>query len=171
VGTNSTGQTEQGTSGSSIGNSSSLSLNTNEFLNLMMDELQNQDPLNPSSSDPTQYLTELAQMTSVEQETNTAQNTQNTAQAQSVSQAIGLIGDSVTYLDQSSGNKITGTVSSVQITSSGPTLTVNGAAGVTLSSVLNVTAAGSSTTSGSGTGSTTTGSTTTSSGTSTGTGA
>lgn len=166
VGTNSAGQTEKGTSGSSIGNSKSLTLNTNEFLNLMMDELQNQDPLNPSSSDPTQYLTQLAQMTSVEQQTNTAQNTQTTAQAQSVSQAIGLIGDSVTYLDQSSGNKLTGTVSSVQITSSGPTLTVNGAAGVTLGSVLNVTAAGSSTTSGSTTGSTTTGS-----GTSTGTGA
>ena len=68
-----------------------------------MDSLQNQDPLNPSSSDPTQYLTELAQMTSVEQETNTAQNTQDTAQAQSVSQAVGLIGDTVTYIDQTTG--------------------------------------------------------------------
>lgn len=166
VGTNSAGQTETSTSGTSISNSKSLTLNTNQFLNLMMDELRNQDPLNPSSSDPTQYLTELAQMTSVEQETNTATNTQTTAQAQSVSQAIGLIGDTVTYLDPVSGNKITGTVSSVQITSSGPSLTVDGTAGVDLGSILNVTAAGSSSTSGSTTGSTTTGS-----GTSTGTGA
>jgi flagellar basal-body rod modification protein FlgD len=138
VGTNSSGQVEQGTQGSSISNSSSMSLNTNEFLNLMMDELQNQDPLNPSSSDPTQYLTELAQMTSVEQETNTAQNTQDTAQAQSVSQAVGLIGHSITYIDQSTGNKVTGSVDSVQITSSGPTITVNNVAGVTLSSITNV---------------------------------
>jgi len=138
VGTNSSVQAEQGTAGSSISNSSSMSLNTNEFLNLMMDELQNQDPLNPSSSDPTQYLTELAQMTSVEQETNTAQNTQDTAQAQSVSQAVGLMGHSITYIDQTTGNKITGTVNSVQITSSGPTLTVNNVGGVTLSSVTNV---------------------------------
>jgi flagellar basal-body rod modification protein FlgD len=144
VGTNSAGQAETSTKGSSISNSKSLTLNTNEFLNLMMDELQNQDPLNPSSSDPTQYLTELAQMTSVEQETNTATNTQTTAQAQSVSQAIGLIGDSVTYLDSATGNKVTGTVSSVQITSSGPTLTVGGAAGIDLGSVLNVTASGGS---------------------------
>ncbi|MGH2859945.1 MAG: flagellar hook capping FlgD N-terminal domain-containing protein [Solirubrobacteraceae bacterium] len=158
AGTNSSGQAEQGTSGSKISNSSSLSLNTNEFLNLMMDELQNQDPLNPSSSDPTQYLTELAQMTSVEQETNTAQNTQTTAQGQSVSQAVGLIGDSVTYLDQSTGDKVTGTVSSVQITSSGPTLTVDGTAGVDLGSILNVTAAGSPTTGSPATGSPATGS-------------
>ena len=138
VGTNSSGQAEQGTAGSSISNSSSTTLSTNEFLNLMMDELQNQDPLNPSSSDPTQYLTELAQMTSVEQETNTAQNTQDTAQSQSVSQAVGLIGHTVTYVDQTTGAKLSGTVASVQITSSGPTMTVGSATGVLLSSVTNV---------------------------------
>jgi flagellar basal-body rod modification protein FlgD len=163
VGTNSAGQAETSTQGSSISNSKSLTLNTSQFLNLMMDELQNQDPLNPSSSDPTQYLTELAQMTSVEQETNTATNTQTTAQAQSVSQAIGLIGDSVTYLDSSSGAKITGTVSSVQITSSGPSLTIDGTSGIDLGSVLNVTAGSSSSTSGS--------TSSTGSSTSTGTGA
>lgn len=142
--TNSSGQTEQGTSGSSISNGSATSLSSTEFLNLMMDELQNQNPLDPSSSDPTQYLTELAQMTSVEQETDTSQNTKDTAQAQAVSQAVGLIGESVTYTDQSSGDSVTGTVSSVQITSAGPTMTVNGVKGVLLSSVTNVTQPGSS---------------------------
>jgi flagellar basal-body rod modification protein FlgD len=137
--TNSTGQTDQGTSGSSITNNSATTISSTEFLDLMMDSLQNQNPLDPSSSDPTQYLTELAQMTSVEQETDTAQNTEDSAQAQSVSQAVGLIGDSVTYTDQSTGAAVTGTVSSVQITSSGPTMTVNGVAGVLLSSVTNVT--------------------------------
>ena len=161
VATNTAGQAETSTQGTSISNDKSLSLNTNEFLNLMMDELQHQDPLNPSSSDPTQYMTQLAQMTSVEQETNTATNTQTTAQAQSVSQAIGLIGDSVTYLDSATGNKLTGTVSSVQITSSGPTLTVNGTAGIDLGSILNVTASGGSSTSATGA----TGATTTSTGT------
>lgn len=137
-GTNSAGQAQQGTRGTSISNSSAMSLNSSEFLNLMMDELERQDPLNPSSSDPTQYLTELAQMTSVEQETNTAQNTQSTAQAQAVSQAVGLIGHSITYIDQTTGNKVTGTVSSVQITSQGPTVTVNNVTGVLLSSITNV---------------------------------
>ena len=138
VSTNASGQAERGTAGGTISNSSAMSLNTNEFLNLMMDELHNQDPLNPSSSDPTQYLTELAQMTSVEQETNTAQNTQTAAQAQSVSQAVSLIGHSVTYIDQSTGARTTGTVGSVQITRSGPTLTIGSASGITLGSITNV---------------------------------
>jgi len=144
VATNSAGQAEQGTSGSSISNTSADELSSNEFLNLMMDSLEDQDPLDPSSSDPTQYLTELAQMTDVEQETDTAQNTQDSAQEGSVAQAVGLIGDSVTYEDTTTGDSITGTVNSVQITSSGPTLTVDGVSGVALSDITNVTGADSS---------------------------
>lgn len=148
--TNSAGQAQQGTAGSSIANSSATSLSTNEFLQLMMDELQNQNPLNPSSSSPTQYLTELAQMTAVEQQTNTAQNTQAAAQTQAVSQAVSLIGDSVTYIDQTTGAKVTGTVNSVQITSSGPTLTVGGVSAIPLSIITNVAGAGSGSASASG---------------------
>jgi flagellar basal-body rod modification protein FlgD len=153
IGTNSSGQVEQGTTGTSIGNNTATTLSTNQFLQLMMDELRNQDPLNPSSSDPTQYLTELAQMTSVEQESNTAQNTMASAQAQSVSQAVGLIGDSVTYIDQTTGGRLTGTVDSVQIARSGPTLTVDGVSGIALGTITNVTAAsGSSSTTSAGSG-------------------
>jgi len=141
VTTNSAGQAIQGTSGSTIGNTSADNISTNEFLDLMLTSLQNQNPLDPSSQDPTQYLTELAQMTGVEQETDTTQNTQDSAQTQSVSQAISMIGDSVTYTDQSTGDPVTGTVSSVQITSSGPSLTVDGVAGIDLSTLTNVTAA------------------------------
>jgi flagellar basal-body rod modification protein FlgD len=144
VATNSSGQAIQGTSGSSIGNTSADNISTNEFLDLMLTSLQDQDPLDPSSQDPTQYLTELAQMTAVEQETDTSQNTSDSAQTQSVSQAIGLIGNTVTYTDQTTGDPVTGTVNSVQITSSGPTLTVAGVAGINLSTITNVTAESSS---------------------------
>jgi flagellar basal-body rod modification protein FlgD len=139
VGTNSLGQTEQGTSGDSVANSSATSLSSNQFLQLMMTELENQDPLSPSSSDPTQYLTELAQMTQVEQETNTAQSTAESATEQAVSQAVGLIGDTVSYKNQTTGDLVTGAVNSVQITSSGPTLTVDGVSGVDPAIVTNVT--------------------------------
>jgi flagellar basal-body rod modification protein FlgD len=138
VGTNSLGQTEQGTSGDSVANSSATSLSSNQFLQLMMTELENQDPLSPSSSDPTQYLTELAQMTQVEQETNTAQSTAESATEQAVSQAVGLIGDTVSYKNQTTGDLVSGTVNSVQITSAGPTLTIDGIAGVDPSIVTNV---------------------------------
>lgn len=151
IGTNAAGQTEQGTSGNSVANSSATSLSSNEFLQLMMTELENQDPLSPSSSDPTQYLTELAQMTSVEQETNTAQSTAESATEQAVSQAVGLIGDTVSYKDQTTGDVVTGAVNSVQITSSGPTLTVNGVAGVDPAIVTNVTGPSSSSSTSTGT--------------------
>jgi flagellar basal-body rod modification protein FlgD len=141
VSTDSNGKAITGTSGTQISNASATTLSSTEFLNLMMDQLENQDPLDPSSSDPTQYLNELAQMTDVEQATNTAQSTAESATEQAVSQAVGLIGDSVTYKDPSSGQDVTGTVGSVQITSSGPTLTVGGVSGVDPSAVTNVTKA------------------------------
>lgn len=139
----------QGTSGTTIGNDSADNISTNEFLDLMLTSLQNQDPLNPSSSDPTQYLTELAQMTAVEQETNTAQSTQESATETAVSQAISLIGDTVTYINQTTGASETGTVNSVQITSSGPTLTVGGVAGIDPSTIDNVVPASASSSTGS----------------------
>ena len=95
----------------------------------MMAELQNQNPMSPNSSDPTQYVTELAQFTSLEQQTNTAQSTAQSAQADQASQALALLGHTVSYIDPS-GNSGTGVVQKVDFTTSGPTLTVNGDAGI-----------------------------------------
>ena len=56
-----------------------MPINQNQFLQMMMAELQNQDPLNPNSrATRVSSSTELAQITSVEQETNTAQSTATT---------------------------------------------------------------------------------------------
>lgn len=104
-------------------------MNENQFLQLMMAELKHQDPMSPNTSDPTQFVTELAQFTTLEQETNTAQSTAAAAQEQKTSTALALLGHTVTYTD-SSGNPVTGTVQKVSFTSAGPTLTVNGAGGI-----------------------------------------
>lgn len=138
VSTDTTGNAITGTPGTTIGNRSATALNGNEFLDLMMAELTHQDPTSPSSSDPTQYLTELAQMTSVEQQTNMAKSTAQSASAQAVSAAVGLIGNTISYIDQTTGQTVSGAVQSVQITSAGPTLTVNGVAGIAPSTVTNV---------------------------------
>jgi flagellar basal-body rod modification protein FlgD len=105
-------------------------LSESDFLKLMMTQLQNQDPLNPSSSDPTQYMTELAQLTSVEQETNTAQSTSQLTSEQNAASALELLGHTVTYVDPTSGTSISGTVQGVSFTSAGPSLTVGGTTGV-----------------------------------------
>jgi flagellar basal-body rod modification protein FlgD len=114
------------------------SLGQNQFLQLMMTELKNQNPMSPSSSDPTQFMTQLAQFTTLEQETNTAQSTSQMATAQSTNSAVALIGHNVSYTDPSTGATGGGTVQSVQITSSGATLTIGGTAGIAPSSVTEV---------------------------------
>ena len=69
TGTTGTQLTPTGTSGTTFSNPSD-NLGEGDFLKLMMDQLQNQDPLNPS--DPTQYMSELASFSSLEQETQIA---------------------------------------------------------------------------------------------------
>jgi flagellar basal-body rod modification protein FlgD len=147
ISTDANGNQAVGTAGTTLTNSSSTQLSSNEFLDLMMTELTHQDPTNPDSSDPTQYLSQLAQLTSVEQETDTAKSTAESATEAAVSQSVGLIGDSVTYVDQTTGADVTGTVKSVQITSSGPTLTIDGVSGIDPAYVIGVQPAGSSGTS------------------------
>jgi flagellar basal-body rod modification protein FlgD len=117
---------------------SSMPINENQFLQMLMAELQNQNPMDPNSSDPMQFVSELAQMTSVEQETNTAQSTSTIASGQNNATAIALIGHTVNYTDPTSGNPATGTVQSVEFTSSGPTLTIDGASGIPASAVSEV---------------------------------
>ena len=126
-----------GTSGTSS-SSSAMPINQDQFLQMLMTELQNQNPMNPNSSDPMSFVTELAQFTSVEQETDTAQSTSTMASGQSTASAVSLIGNTVNYTDPTSGATDTGTVQAVDITSSGPTLTINGTSGIAPNSVTEV---------------------------------
>lgn len=129
--TTSTSGTELSTPGNSI-TSSNSDLGEGDFLQLMMDQLENQNPLSPA--DPTQYVSELASFSSLEQETNIASTTQTASDQSASTEALALVGHSVTYTDDSGTNQ-TGTVSSVQFTSSGPTLTIGAESGIALSNV------------------------------------
>ncbi|HYM55307.1 MAG TPA: flagellar hook capping FlgD N-terminal domain-containing protein [Solirubrobacteraceae bacterium] len=103
-------------------------LGQNDFLKLMIAQLQAQNPLQPANTN--EYVTELAQFTQVEQVTNLAN-------ASELSGAVQLIGRTVSYTN-SSGVTATGKVQSVQSTSSGTTVTVEGVPGVKLTSVTEV---------------------------------
>lgn len=107
-------------------------LGENDFLTLMMDQLKNQDPLSPS--DPTQFLSELAQFTSLEQQNTIASSTSAQVGQQQTTSALALLGRTVTWTD---GNGVaqTGTVSKVDFDSSGPSLTVGSNSGISLSSI------------------------------------
>lgn len=132
TGTTGTQLSPTGTAGTTFTKPSD-NLGENDFLKLMMDQLQNQDPLNPS--DPTQYMSELAGFSSLEQETQIASSTASAATQQASTSALGLLGHTVSYKD-SSGVTQTGTVSKVDFTSSGPALTIGSTSGISLSSIL-----------------------------------
>jgi flagellar basal-body rod modification protein FlgD len=116
-----------GQSASTTENPSGI-LGQNDFLKLMIAQLQAQNPLEPGNSN--EYINELAQFTQVEQTTNLAN-------ASELSGAVQLIGHKVAY-DGASGETTTGTVQSVQSSSSGTTVTVEGVTGVKLSSITEV---------------------------------
>jgi flagellar basal-body rod modification protein FlgD len=111
-------------------------LGKNDFLKLMIAQLQAQDPLQPTESSA--YVAELAQFTELEQVTNLAQTSSQSAGAQGVAQAVQLIGHKVSYKDPVSGADAEGTVQSVQISSSGATLTVSGVAGIEPAGIVEV---------------------------------
>jgi flagellar basal-body rod modification protein FlgD len=132
TGTTGTQLVPTGTSGTTFANPSD-NLGENDFLKLMMIQLQNQDPLNPSY--PTQYMSELANFSSLEQQTQIAQSTASAATQQASSSALGLLGHTVSYKD-ANGVTQTGTVSKVNFTSSGPALTIGSTSGISLGSIL-----------------------------------
>jgi flagellar basal-body rod modification protein FlgD len=111
-------------------------LGKDDFLKLMVAQLQSQDPLQPTESSA--YVGELAQFTELEQVTNLAQTSSQSATAQQVAQAVQLIGHTVSYTNPSTGATAQGTVQNVEITSSGATLTVEGHTGIEPSGITEV---------------------------------
>jgi flagellar basal-body rod modification protein FlgD len=111
-------------------------LGKNDFLKLMIAQLQAQNPLEPTKG--TEFVSELAQFSSLEQTTNIAQSGAQSAVAQRVAQAVGLIGHTVSYVDHSTGSIATGVVQSAEITPTGATLTIAGTPEIELSGVTEV---------------------------------
>jgi flagellar basal-body rod modification protein FlgD len=103
-------------------------LGQNDFLKLMVAQLQAQNPLEPGNSN--EYLNEIAQFTQVEQMTNLASSNE-------LSGAVQLIGHTVSY-DSASGVPAKGIVQSVQSEADGTTVTIEGVPGVKLASITEV---------------------------------
>lgn len=110
-------------------------LGDDEFLQLMVTQLQDQNPLSPT--DPSSYLSELAQFTSLEQETNTATSTSALETSSQTTEALSLLGKNVTYI-ATDGSTETGSVSSVDLSGSSPTLTIGGQTGISTTQVQSV---------------------------------
>ncbi|CAA2142868.1 flagellar hook assembly protein FlgD [Hyphomicrobium sp. ghe19] len=92
----------------------SNTLNYNDFLKLMIAQLKNQDPLNPTDS--TQYMSQIAQFSSVEQAINTNSKLDQLLVNSNISQASTMIGLTLKAPDGTAG-----VIQSVRIDSSGST--------------------------------------------------
>ena len=103
------------------GASTSQLVSEQAFLQLLITQLKNQDPLSPA--DPTQFVSQLAQFSSLEQMTQL-----NTNMTQVLDNSVtGLIGKTVTVTDPSSSTGLTqGVVSGIVYYSNGPAVNVNG---------------------------------------------
>jgi len=110
-------------------------LGKDDFLKLMVAQMKNQDPMNPS--DDKDNIAQMAQFSSLEQITNLATATQKLADSMQMTQTLGLIGHTVSYTN-ADGTPLSGTVSAVDVAGGTPSLTVGDATDVDPSLVTSV---------------------------------
>ncbi|MGY4512507.1 flagellar hook assembly protein FlgD [Bradyrhizobium sp. USDA 3650] len=118
--TSATDSTSKSTSTTTTTSSTGVDYNT--FLQLLVAEMKNQDPTNPM--DTSQYMSQFAQLSSVEQAMQTNTKLDALLSSQSLSQANGLIGKTVSFTD-STGASFSGKVASVSINSDGSIATLD----------------------------------------------
>jgi flagellar basal-body rod modification protein FlgD len=108
----------------------------NGFLQLLIAQMRNQDPTNPTDS--TEYMSQLAQLSTVEQAVQTNAKLDDLLSSGAIQQAEGLIGRTASFTDQT-GQNTSGKIKEVTIISGGVVATLeNGVkvalgAGITIS--------------------------------------
>lgn len=102
-------------------------LGKDDFLKLMVAQLQHQDPMNPMQD--SDMMGQMASFSTLEQITNMAAANQTIASNLTSTGAIGLIGRTVTYTDTNDISH-TGVVEKVTTAGGSPSLTVAGVDGI-----------------------------------------
>jgi flagellar basal-body rod modification protein FlgD len=104
------------------------SMGKDDFLKLLVGQLKNQDPQNPTGSDD--FMGQMAQFSRVEQLTNLTS-------AMNDSRTIGLLGHEVTYTGPDK-KPVTGKVESVNTSGASAKITIGGIAGIDPTTVTEV---------------------------------
>jgi len=98
------------TTSSSSTSTGNNSMTTNDFLKIMIEELQQQDPFDPVSSKD--LVSQMGQIQSIQSNLTLSKTLTELATSQKLSAAGNLIGKSVIGLDDNN-NRVTGTVTAV----------------------------------------------------------
>lgn len=104
-------------------NNPNAALGKNDFLTMLMTQLENQDPL--SATDDSAMVADMAQFSSLEQMSDMNTNIVGLMAMQNTSQAAALIGKTVTVTNPTTGLTDTGAISVVNFVSGTPMITVN----------------------------------------------
>jgi flagellar basal-body rod modification protein FlgD len=102
--------------------SSNSEVSQQQFLTILLAQMKNQDPLNPM--DDTQFITQLAQFSSLEQLEKVNENLSAGMYLDIFSQAASMMGRNIDAVDPTTGDTISGEVSAVSFEDGNATLTV-----------------------------------------------
>jgi flagellar basal-body rod modification protein FlgD len=120
------------TSSTTSATAPSPTVDYNQFLNLLIAEIKNQDPTQPM--DPTQSVTQLATISGVQQAMQSNATLTSLLTTSSLSQAEQLVGQTIT----SSDGTTSGQVASVNVSATGSIATLTNGGIVTLSNGVSV---------------------------------
>ena len=102
-------------------------LNKDEFLQLLVGQLKNQNPLSPVGSQ--EFMSQMAAFSTLEQVTNLAVSNEELNGMISTNQSLSLVGHQVSYLKED-GTTGEGTVESLDFDEQGSSLTIGGVSGI-----------------------------------------
>ena len=118
-------------SGTSSSSTAASAVSLQDFVRILVSQLNNQDPLKPM--DNQEFVTQLAQFTSLEQSRQLNQNLEALLSVQSTTQSVGLIGRTVDV--QAGSGLASGQVIQLDFSSGEPRLSVRTAAGEVLTAI------------------------------------
>ena len=124
--TSSTAASTATTAAASNQDSAKATLDYNNFLQLLITQMKNQDPTDPM--DATEQVSQLATFSQVEQQIKTNTNLESLLSNSTLSNASSYIGKTITSADE----KTSGVVASIKVTAEGLTATTTSGANIAI---------------------------------------
>ena len=124
--TSSTAASAATTAAASKQDSAKATLDYNNFLQLLITQMKNQDPTDPM--DATEQVSQLATFSQVEQQIKTNTNLESLLSNSTLSNASSYIGKTITSADE----KTSGVVASIKVTAEGLTATTTSGANIAI---------------------------------------
>lgn len=116
-------------------NNDKMKLKTEDFIKMMITQLQQQDPMEPAKND--QLLAQMSQISQLQSSTDLTSSIKGIVQQNQVGAAANLIGKSIKGVD-ANDKDVSGNVTAVQVTSDGANLELDNGQTVSMSRVTSI---------------------------------